>query len=34
MANWRRHIHRHPELEFDVHQTAKYIASLLKKNGS
>lgn len=30
MASWRHHLHRHPELAFDEHQTASYIAQLLR----
>ncbi len=33
MREWRRHMHRHPETEFEVHQTAAYIASLLREWG-
>jgi len=33
MQGWRRHLHRHPETEFDVYQTADYISSLLKEWG-
>ena len=29
----RRDIHRHPELAFDEHQTARYIADLLRSWG-
>jgi len=29
----RRHLHQNPELSFQEHETAKYIASLLKKMG-
>ena len=30
MKAWRHHLHRHPELAFDEHQTASYIANLLR----
>lgn len=30
MAQWRHHMHEYPELEFDVHRTAEYIAKLLR----
>ncbi len=30
MKSWRHHIHSYPELAFDEHQTASYIASLLR----
>jgi amidohydrolase len=30
MGEWRRHMHRHPETEFAVHETAAFIASLLR----
>jgi len=33
MQKWRRHLHRHPETEFDVYQTADYIGSLLRAWG-
>ena len=33
MQEWRRHLHRHPETEFDVYQTADFIASLLREWG-
>ena len=33
MTVWRRHLHRHPEIEFDVQQTAAYIANLLREAG-
>jgi len=33
MRGWRHHLHRYPEIEFDVHQTADYIASLLGEWG-
>ena len=33
MQEWRRHLHRRPETEFDVYQTADFIASLLREWG-
>jgi hippurate hydrolase len=30
---WRRHLHENPELLFDVHQTASFVAGKLKKFG-
>lgn len=30
MKSWRHHIHSYPELAFDEHQTANFIASLLR----
>lgn len=30
MQAWRHHLHRHPELAFDEHETARYIAELLR----
>ena len=33
MQLWRRHLHRYPEIEFDVYQTANYIGSLLRDRG-
>ena len=33
MKTWRHHLHRHPELAFDEHQTASYIAQLLRSWG-
>ena len=30
MQAWRHHLHRHPEIAFDEHQTARYIADLLR----
>jgi len=33
MQAWRRHMHRHPEIQFDVHQTAGFIAGLLRDAG-
>lgn len=33
MKTWRHHLHRHPELAFDEHNTANYIADLLRSWG-
>ena len=33
MQSWRHHLHRHPELAFDEHQTASFIAGLLRTWG-
>ncbi len=33
MADWRRHLHRIPELEFDCVQTAAFVAAKLKEFG-
>jgi hippurate hydrolase len=33
MTAWRRHLHRHPELAFDCHATAEYIAARLAEIG-
>jgi len=30
MQAWRHHLHRHPEVAFDEHNTARYIAELLR----
>ena len=30
MQSWRHHMHRHPEVAFDEHNTARYIADLLR----
>ena len=30
IAGWRRHIHRTPELGFDLHQTADFVAARLE----
>ena len=32
-AGWRRHLHRHPELLFDVHNTAAFVAEKLRAFG-
>ena len=31
IAGWRRHIHRTPELGFDLYQTADFVAARLKE---
>ncbi|MDI3512794.1 MAG: hippurate hydrolase [Rhodocyclaceae bacterium] len=33
MKAWRHHLHRHPEVAFDEHQTARCIAGLLREWG-
>ena len=33
MKTWRRHLHAHPELSFDCHQTAAYIVARLREIG-
>lgn len=33
MKTWRRHLHAHPELEFDCHQTAAFIVDRLREFG-
>ena len=33
MKGWRRHLHRHPELKFDCHQTAAFIVERLHEMG-
>ncbi len=33
VTGWRRHLHRHPEILFDVHETAKFVAEKLKAFG-
>lgn len=33
MVEWRRHLHRHPELSFNEHGTVAFVANLLKKEG-
>ena len=25
IAAWRQHLHQHPEIEFEVHETAKFV---------
>jgi hippurate hydrolase len=33
IAEWRRHLHRNPELLFDVHETAAFVADKLREFG-
>lgn len=33
MQEWRRHLHRHPELEFDLPKTAGFVADRLREIG-
>lgn len=33
MTEWRRHLHRHPELGFDCHETAAFVAARLREFG-
>lgn len=33
LTEWRRHIHTHPELRFDEHQTAAFVADKLRSFG-
>lgn len=33
MTGWRHHLHRHPELRFDCHETAAFVASRLREFG-
>jgi amidohydrolase len=33
IAGWRRHIHQNPEILFDVHQTAAFVADRLREFG-
>ncbi|WP_439155275.1 M20 aminoacylase family protein [Yoonia sp.] len=33
MTGWRRHLHAHPELNFDCHQTAAFVAARLRDFG-
>ncbi|MGR3199230.1 MAG: amidohydrolase, partial [Paracoccus sp. (in: a-proteobacteria)] len=33
MTAWRRHLHRHPELGFDCHQTAAFVVQRLRDFG-
>jgi hippurate hydrolase len=30
IIGWRRHLHMHPELGFDVHNTAKFVEERLR----
>jgi len=33
ITKWRRHLHAHPELDFDVHETAAFVAEKLRAFG-
>src|SRR5690606_23938649 len=33
MVNWRRHLHRHPELSFEEKETSGWIAARLEQMG-
>ncbi|WP_209504476.1 MULTISPECIES: M20 aminoacylase family protein [unclassified Ruegeria] len=33
ITEWRRHLHAHPELMYDVHETAAFVAARLKEFG-
>ncbi|WP_372885931.1 M20 aminoacylase family protein [Shimia sp.] len=33
MKTWRRHLHAHPEIEFDCHQTAAFVTARLRDFG-
>ena len=33
ITGWRQHLHMHPELGFDVHNTAKFIEERLREFG-
>ena len=33
MTAWRRHLHQHPELQFDCHQTAAFVVEKLREFG-
>ena len=33
MTAWRRHLHQHPELRFDLTQTAAFVAERLREFG-
>ena len=33
MTEWRRHLHAHPELAFDCHETAAFVAARLREIG-
>jgi hippurate hydrolase len=33
MAEWRRHLHAHPEIGFEEHQTAAFVAAILRQAG-
>ena len=33
MTAWRRHLHAHPELKFECHETAKFVVNMLRDFG-
>jgi amidohydrolase len=33
IVGWRRHVHQHPELSFEEHETARYVARTLREMG-
>ena len=33
MTAWRRHLHQHPELQFDLSETAAFVAARLREFG-
>ena len=33
LAEWRQHLHRHPELGYECHATARFIAGKLREFG-
>ena len=33
MTAWRRHLHMHPELQFECHETAKFVVKMLTDFG-
>lgn len=33
MTAWRRHLHMHPELQFECHETAKFVVKMLREFG-
>jgi hippurate hydrolase len=33
ITGWRRHLHEHPELQFDVHETAAFVVERLREFG-
>ena len=33
ITGWRRHLHAHPELDFDVHETAAFVVERLRDFG-
>ncbi|MBW3096549.1 M20 aminoacylase family protein [Pseudohoeflea coraliihabitans] len=33
VTQWRRHLHQHPEILYDVHQTAEFVATRLREFG-